>query len=187
MGLTGPQLLLLHWATSSISSARSGGDHLCLQSRASFSLHCSSETLLHSTKRQHKAPRLRSDSKAYWLVPADLLSGRLSQAWALLCVGRQPNSPFTAAGSLTIEYFCHHFRIAADITGFSVTLPCRDLLAPPIMSSVTLRFLRATLGLVVYHGWRTLFSLDWPVYLLLRFLLPPISSLRHFWYALTPA
>ncbi|KAJ1189439.1 hypothetical protein NDU88_006184 [Pleurodeles waltl] len=138
MGLTGPHSPLLRWVTSSISGARAGGAHLCFCSRAGFSLHCSSETLLRSTQRQRNAPRLRSNSEPYWLVPADHPSGHVSQARALLwCVVHQPGSPFTAAGSVPIQYFCHHFRITTEITGFSVTLPSRALLAPPIMSPIT--------------------------------------------------
>ncbi|KAJ1081961.1 hypothetical protein NDU88_002133 [Pleurodeles waltl] len=77
MELTGPQLPLLRRATSSVSGARTGGAHLCLCSRATFSLHCSSKTLLRSAQRQRKAPRSRPDSGAYWLVTADLPSGSL--------------------------------------------------------------------------------------------------------------
>ncbi|KAJ1127933.1 hypothetical protein NDU88_006326 [Pleurodeles waltl] len=77
MGLTGPRLPLLRLVTSSVSGACAGGTHLCLCSRAGFSLHCSSETLLCSAQWQRKAPRLRPDSGAYWLVPADLLSAHL--------------------------------------------------------------------------------------------------------------
>ncbi|KAJ1145302.1 hypothetical protein NDU88_011591 [Pleurodeles waltl] len=77
MELTGPQLPLLRRATLSIPGARTGGAHLCLCSRASFSLHCSYDALLCSTQRQCKAPRSRPYSGAYWLVTADLPLGRL--------------------------------------------------------------------------------------------------------------
>ncbi|KAJ1156772.1 hypothetical protein NDU88_009489 [Pleurodeles waltl] len=76
MELTGPQLPLLRRATSSVPGAHTGVAHLCLCSRTGFSLHCPSEKQLRSAPRQRKAPWLRPDSGAYWLVAADIPSER---------------------------------------------------------------------------------------------------------------